>query len=127
MYIYLLLLLLLTSVVSKQKASFLIDCNEGLASINLSCNLGYPGASNFKPQKVKTKKTPSRTRRDNSRAARFQNSARHQKQQHHQQSVYQDVSSHLSRSVSSSPNQRNQPPALSSICPPPLITIKVKT
>ena len=64
---------------SKQKASFLIDCNEGLASINFSCNLGYPGACHLKPpmkpQKVKTKKTPSRTRRDNARAAEFQKSA----------------------------------------------------
>ena len=64
---------------SKQKASFLIDCNEGLASINFSCNLGYPGACHLKPpvkpQKVRTKKTPSRTRCDNARAARFQKSA----------------------------------------------------
>ena len=60
---------------SKQKATFSIKCEEGEASINFSCRLGQPKekhVKNVKPRRFEVKKTPSRTARDNARAAAFQ-------------------------------------------------------
>ena len=62
---------------SKQKASFSIVCDEGHASINLSCNLGCPETfPNAEPKK--TRKTPCKTRRNRARAIKHQNSVQNQ-------------------------------------------------
>ena len=66
---------------SKQKASFSIVCDEGHASINLSCNLGCPETfPNAEPKK--TRKTPCKTRRNRARAIKHQNSVQDQSNLH---------------------------------------------
>ena len=59
---------------SSQKASLSLDCSEGKASLNLSCNLGHPDDRRGKSRK--SRKTPSRIRRDKARAAKYQNSTK---------------------------------------------------
>ena len=56
---------------SKKKASLLIECKDGEASINFKCNLGYPDQQHVK-SKVKKRKSVNRTTRDNARAAAYQ-------------------------------------------------------
>ena len=59
---------------SSQKASLSLDCSEGKASLNLSCNLGHPDDRRGKSRK--SRKTPSRIRRDKARTAKYQNSTK---------------------------------------------------
>ena len=63
---------------SRKKATLSLECSEGKASLNLSFNLGHPGEIHAKSKRNKSRKTPSRIRRDKDRAIKFQNSVQSQ-------------------------------------------------
>ena len=87
---------------SRKKATLSLECSEGKASVNLSFNLGHPGEIHAKNKRNKSRKTPSRIKRDKARAIKFQNPVQSQSnpepdnQNHYSQEILRDIEDHNS-------------------------------